>query len=232
MPWQLKAAIIFLLTWQISFTVSNAGLLALLAFLYKLFHLLSKNSNDIFQFFRMNFPKTRDAALKMIGIDKNAFIKYVVCPCCDACYSYDLGYVTEESNEIPKKCKHIEFPNHPHESRRQPCGAYLMKIIKTSSDAHTRVKPIKLYAYQSLKVAMTNLLNRYGFLKQCEQWRKREKTLLAGYLGDIFDGRVWQSFYVKDDIDFLNLPYNYCLSLNLDWFQPYSHTRKCGSYRS
>ena len=112
----------------------------------------------------------------------------------------------------------------------QPCGAYLMKIIKTSSDAHTRVKPIKLYAYQSLKVAMTNLLNRYGFLKQCEQWRKREKTLLAGYLGDIFDGRVWQSFYVKDDIDFLNLPYNYCLSLNLDWFQPYSHTRKCGSY--
>ena len=174
MPWQLKAAIIFLLTWQISFTVSNAGLLALLAFLYKLFQFLSKNSNEILQFFGMNFPKTRDAALKMIGIDKSAFIKYIVCPCCDACYSY---YLVEESNQILKECKHIQFPNHPHESRRQPCGAYLMKIIKSSSDACTRVRPIKLFAYQSLKVAMTNLLNKDGFLKQCEQWRQREKTL-------------------------------------------------------
>ena len=62
----------------------------------------------------------------MIEIDKNAFIKYIVSPCCDACYSYDL---VEESNQILKECKHIQFPNHPYESRRQPCAAYLMKII-------------------------------------------------------------------------------------------------------
>ena len=138
--------------------------------------MLSKNSSNILQFFSVNFPKTRDAALRMIGIDKNPFIKYIVCPCCDACYSYDCGYVTEGNNEVPKQCKHIEFPNHPHES---PCGTYLMRTIRTSSP-YSRVKPIKLYAYQSLKVAMTNLLNRDGFLKQCEQWREREKQLPPG----------------------------------------------------
>ena len=42
----------------------------------------------------------------MIEIDKNAFIKYIVSPCCDACYSYDL---VEESNQILKECKHIQF---------------------------------------------------------------------------------------------------------------------------
>jgi len=137
----------------------------------------------------------------MIGIDKSAFIKYIVCPYCGACYSYDLGYVTEGKNEVPQQCKHIEFPNHPYESRRQPCGAYLMRTIKTSSP-YNRVKPIKLYAYQSLKVAMTNLLNRDGFLKQCEQWRERENHLPPGYLGDIYDGRVWQNFKIIEDINF------------------------------
>lgn len=228
LPWQLKAAIIYLLMWQISFTVSNAALLALVAFLYKLFQLLSKNSKDILQLFSVNFPKTRDAALRMIGIDKSAFIKYIVCPCCDACYSYDLGYVTEGNNEVSKQCKYIAFPNHPHESRKQPCGTYLMRTIRTSSP-YNRVKPIKLYAYQSLEVAITNLLNRDGFLEQCEQWREREKHLPPGYLGDIYDGRVWQNFKIIEDINFLDSPYNYCLSLNLDWFQPYSHIRKCST---
>ena len=193
----MKATVIFLLTWQISSSVSNSGLLALVVFLYKLFQLLSRNGNDILQHFSVNFPKTRDAALRMIGIDKNAFFKYIVCPSCDSCYNYD-------NNEIPKKCSHIEFPNHPHISQRQPCGTYLTRTIRTSS-LLSKVKPMKLYAYQSLKVALANLLNRDGYLEQCEQWREREKQLAPGYLEDIYDGRVWQNFRVIGDINFLEL---------------------------
>ena len=226
-PWQLKALLIFLLTWQFTFSISNAGLIALIVFLHKLFKLLGKHGDSIMQFFSTKFPKTRDAAMKMIGIDKNVFIKYIVCPCCDACYDYDFCYTKEGINEVPKSCCHIEFPNHPHVSQRQPCGTYLMRTIRTNSvHVCTKVRPIKLYAYQSIKVAMTNLLNRDGFLKLCEHWREREKNLPIGHLGDIYDGRVWQNFKVIDDINFLEAPYNYCFTLNLDWFQPYSHTRK------
>lgn len=40
-------------------------------------------------------------------------------------------------------------------------------------------------------------------------------------LQDIYDGRVWK--YVNGSL-FLAAPFTYGLALNIDWFQPYSHT--------
>ena len=38
---------------------------------------------------------------------------------------------------------------------------------------------------------------------------------IPNVLGDIYDGRIWE--------DFLAQKYSWCLALNVDWFQPFSH---------
>ena len=43
-------------------------------------------------------------------------------------------------------------------------------------------------------------------------------------LTDIYDGRVWKSFLNPGGVPFLSLPFNFALSLNVDWFQPFKHS--------
>lgn len=224
-PWQMKAVLIFILAWQFSFGISSAGVKALLLFLQKLFQMLAtKYNGGILQELSLGFPKTRNAALQIIGInDTSMFVQYIVCPCCNAIYDYEFGYTKEGSNEVPKRCCHVEFPHHPYVSQRKQCKTYLMKSFRTST-SFNKVKPYKVFAYQSLKKAMTNLLNTNGFLENCEHWRSRKVP--SGYLSDIYDGLVWQEFQVVDGIKFLETKYNFCFTLNLDWFQPFTHTRK------
>ena len=224
-PWQMKAVLIFVLAWQFSFGISSAAVKALLLFLQKLFQMLATDYNGgIMQNLSLGFPKSQNAALQIIGInDACMFVQYIVCPHCNAIYDYEFGYTKVGSNEIPKRCCHVEFPHHPHVSQRKQCEAYLMKNYCTST-SFNKVKPFKVFAYQSLKKAMTNLLNTDGFLGNCEHWRSRKVP--SGYLSDIYDGLVWQEFQVVDGIKFLETKYNFCFTLNLDWFQPFTHTRK------
>ena len=70
--------------------------------------------------------------------------------------------------------------------------------------------------YQSLKDAASRLLKRKGFLEKCELWKA--KTTNSDYLCDVYDGKVWQDFQ-----SFLMQPYSWCLALNVDWFQPFTH---------
>lgn len=190
----------------------------------KLFELLASNyDGGVLHEICNGFPKTRSAALLLIGINTNAFIQYIVCPKCHAVFDYEFGFTKEGSNELPKQCPHVEMPNHPHALQRKLCSAYLMK---TFSKSMSKVRPFKLYAYQSLKDAMTNLVNRNHFLKLCDHWRNRCANLPEGYLGDIYDGNMWKQFQVVDGINFLGSSYNFCFTLNVDWFQPYTHTRE------
>ena len=121
------------------------------------------------------------------------------------------------------------MPNHPQLSQRKPCGAYLMHTVQNTT--FKKVKPVKLYPYQSLKVAITNLVNGDGFLELCEHWRHRYDNTPAagGYLRDIYDGRAWKHFQVYEGVSFLELPYNFCFTLNMVG-SSHSHTRKLYSY--
>ncbi len=40
----------------------------------------------------------------------------------------------------------------------------------------------------------------------------------------INDGKVWKEFRTYNGQPFLDLPYNFCFILNVDWFQPYKKT--------
>ena len=46
-----------------------------------------------------------------------------------------------------------------------------------------------------------------------------------GILTDIYDGRLWKEWMIKDGIPFLELPGNLLFMLNIDWFQPFEHTQ-------
>ena len=165
----------------------------------------------------------------MIGINSNSFIKYIVCPSCDSVFDYAYGYSKDGNNEIPKQCPHIEMPHHPQASQRKPCGTFLMQSVLCSNSISTflKAKPFKVYAYQSLKVALTSLVNTKGFIEQCDLWKSRYANLPVGMLGDIYDGMVWKEFMLYEGTNnSLVSKYNFCLTLNVDWFQPFSHTRK------
>ena len=76
-------------------------------------------------------------------------------------------------------------------------------------------KPYKVYSYQSLLTAIARLLKRQGFLESCELWRKRS---LNDIFGDVYDGQVWHDFQT-----FLSDQHSWCLAMNIDWFQPFTH---------
>ena len=47
---------------------------------------------------------------------------------------------------------------------------------------------------------------------------------MVDYLGDIYNGEIWKKFQRFSGKAFLTLPFAYALMLNIDWFQPFTHT--------
>lgn len=87
-----------------------------------------------------------------------------------------------------------------------------------------KIVPIKSYPYRSLKKSMGYLLNKIGFIEKCEHWRKRSTVIPSEYLGDVYDGNVWRKFNSNECNNFLSVPYSYLLTMNIDWFQPFTHS--------
>ncbi len=112
------------------------------------------------------------------------------------------------------QCCHVSMP---HLRQRVPCGTLLLK--KQRLKKGYSLVPRKVYSYRSLKRSITELLSRKQFVEKCEHWRRREHLIPSGFLGDIYDGSVWKEF--KDN--FLSAPHSYLLTINVDWFQPFTH---------
>ena len=106
-------------------------------------------------------------------------------------------------------------------SKRLPCGVALMKTVR-SRTGNSYIQPLKVYPYQQLKSALQRLILRDKFLDICEHWRTR--IVPPGHLYDIYEGQTWQGFLSNND--FFQSRYNLCLTIKVDWFQPFSHTRK------
>ena len=49
-----------------------------------------------------------------------------------------------------------------------------------------------------------------------------ERRIPPNLLCDVYDGQVWRDFV---DCKFLGEPHNLGLMLNIDWFQPFTHTQ-------
>ena len=206
----------FLLLWQSTFKISNAAISSMLRFFKHFFLSLGsilkiQSVGALLKY----IPLTRDGLCKLAKIDA-VFEKLIVCPKCDAVYTPDR--CQRNGKFVSTSCSNRPFPRHPQASRRGACGAQLMKSIHTKSGV--KMAPKKVYPYQSLSSALLRLIKRPGFVEQCEKWRTRRNLNDLGYMADIYDGKLW-----KEYSDFLQAPYNYLCTLNVDWFCPFDHGR-------
>ena len=209
--WQL---LYFLLIWQSVYRVSNEAMNALLKFISVFVRVMGRafTTGNI-------IPNTVSRARSYLqNTENDDFTQYVVCPKCDSIYEYNDCVVVSQGRKQSKLCKHIAYPNHPIICRRQECGAQLLKSIRSGKSY--RLEPIKAYPYQSLQHSFSYLVKRDGFLSACEQWRYRMSSIPSSHLGDVYDGRIWHSFS-----SFLESPHCYILTMNVDWFQPFTRTQ-------
>ena len=219
LPKPLLQLLYFILLWQAAFKISNVAICAFLRFV-KFFCLalgkafqcppLMTLSNSI--------PITKKTLQKTLTMKKDDFSEFIVCPKCDSVYSPETCQQPGGGRFVLKKCSYTPYPKHPKVSTRKECGTQLMKTVRMKRG--TVIKPRKVFPYQSIQKALQNLLQRPGFLQCCEKWRTRKNFRESGYLCDIYDGLVWEEYK-----EFLSAPYNYLLTLNVDWFCPFEHGR-------
>jgi len=135
-------------------------------------------------------------------------------------YSEDSSFTTVNGQKVSNTCSHVCWPNHPQPSERLPCGAALMRNVRTKNGG-TAIQPFRIYPYQSLINGIQQLVLRDKFLKDVEHWRTR--VVPPGFLCDVYEGAVWKELLAEG---YLQSSYNLCLTINVDWFQPFVHTRK------
>ena len=209
----------FLLSLQARYYIPDAAIAMLFKFLSVFFGVIAKFSPFIATLASM-FPKSTHIALQSLQYD-NSFTKFVTCPKCWKLYLFQECFEKSGSKEISKCCSCIEYPNHPQPSRRAPCGVSLLKTVEFLSGREV-LYPHKVFCYKSLKSCLQELLLRPDFVQDCEQWRNR--NVCNDELRDIYDGRIWKMLQSVLGSPFLSVPFTYGLILNVDWFQPYTHT--------
>ena len=164
-------------------------------------------------------PLTMYSVRNILGIDRDNFEKYVVCPKCTKLYRPEDCLRRVGDQVQPIVCDNIQFPR---SRRRKPCGSKLVKkvILKNGTPKYY---PLKVYCFKSVIDTLEKFLKRPNFEKACEHWRHRETD--DQLYGDVYDGKVWNSFLRWNDRDFLASPRGFGLMLNVDWFQPFKHRK-------
>ena len=83
--------------------------------------------------------------------------------------------------------------------------------------------PYLTYCYLGIKTSLQRMLLRPSFVAECNEWRSRK--IDNNVLQDIYDGRVWNDFQTYNGVPFLSLALSFAFTTNLDWFQPFKHSK-------
>ena len=208
---------VFLLLWQFLYRVSDSAMDSPFCFFCKVFKSF-KTAGDLLP----DITSSYKSAINLIAI-KRSFTEYVVCPKCHSLYLYEDCVENRANHQrISKYCKFVGFPNHRCRQLRSACGELLLKQSRVMG-SDVKLVARKTYPYISLKDSLASLISMDGFIEQCEQWRQRAQDIPPGILADVYDGRVWKQF-CREHNQFLQLPGNFLLLVNMDFFQPFSHT--------
>lgn len=155
---------------------------------------------------------------KYLGLNRDDFEKFIVCPKCSLCYKpEDCVRTLSNGKKKGERCSFVEFPQHPRRTQRKPCGASLFKAVRFKHGE--LILKARVFCYRSVKKTLQEFLKRPGFADKCEQYKKSPQD--PNLLGDIYDGRVWKSFKNAEGEPFFDAPNTFRCMLNLDWFQPY-----------
>lgn len=195
------------------FSLSDNALEILLTFLRVMFDSIG-TIFPVVASFAVLFPKSVHLLHKQLGLDKDRFIKYVVCPRCHTLYNFDDCYELVCGRKVTKKCTFLHF-------RRTKCGEPLLKDVSLKS-GETKLYPHKVYCYNSIIDSLRQFLQRPGFVNKCELWRSRD--IPSGLLADIFDGHIWKEWQYVGEKPYLAAPRNYAFMLNVYCFQPFKHS--------
>ena len=159
---------------------------------------------------------------KVLGTNVDNFDKFVCCPSCSALYNMEDCLDTQlNGNTVSKLCPFIRFPLHPQKQYRKACATTLLKTVRTSAGT-TTLYPRMTYCYRSIIDSLQQLILRDNFFSDCEKWRNR--SVQDSILEDIYDGQIWKDFKEYDGKPFFSVPFNFGLTLNIDWFQPFKRT--------
>ena len=127
---------------------------------------------------------TLQSVHSLIALQEDDIVNYIVCPNCDSVYEYkDCFEIGTNGLKEWKCCSQIRFPKHPQVPHRAPCGTMLLK--KTKGKHGYIFTPLRAYPYKPLKLNISQLFKRKGFLQCCEKWRVR--PVPQDFLCDIFD---------------------------------------------
>lgn len=154
-------------------------------------------------------PLSHDTLCKRLSLSRDDFQEYATCLDC-----HSLFKKADVIKGRVSVCNFVQWPQHPHAVKRQPCGATLHS--GRSIPPHV-VKGT--YCYRSISRYLQNFVIQKGFLNDCNSWRNR--VVREGYMADVYDGSVWRS----EVGGYLTSPYNLYGMINIDWFQPYKHTQ-------
>lgn len=216
----IRLIIIFVMTWKIMHNLSDAAVNVLFCFLKRLLDLMARliQSKALKQLSSL-LPQSLYMIRKHLGINRDDFEKFVVCPKCSSCYKpEDCVRTLSNGRKKGERCSFVEFPHHPHRTQRKPCGAALFKTVR-SKHGELILKAKRVFCYRSVKKTLQEFLKCPGFSEKCVQYKKCPRD--PNFLGDIYDGRVWKNFKNAEGKPFFDAPNTFGCMLNLDWFQPY-----------
>ena len=216
----IRGITLFLTALQLFFKLPERAMSSLLFFIRMLLTYLTNTiQHPLLNEICRILPKTMWTSRKLVGMPHSNVIDYVVCPKCNTIYKLTECMDSKEYL-VDRSCEYVEFPNHPIPSRRIKCNTSLMKKVKVAGSF--KVVPRKVYQYHSVIDSLKQLIGRRDFLKKCELWRKRTQNVKDGEYADIYDGDVWKSLCGSGN--YLASPYNFCFTMNVDWFNPYKDT--------
>ena len=221
---ELRTLLLFLLLWQSMFRVADRAIVVLIKFFKLFLYIIGRvlKAQLLLNFVKI-IPESLYMVEKNLGLQKDSFTKYAVCPKCKTLYNFDDCIRQRPNGEtVSAKCSHIDFPLHPQRARRRPCGTVLMKTTR-SRNGKPFLYPKQVYCFKKLSDSLQDLINKPGFMENCEKWRSRSTQLPENVLGDCYEGRVWKEFQFVDGEPFLAAPNSFGLMLNVDWFQPTLH---------
>ena len=162
----------FVLVWQYKNYISDNAIEEVLKFVQQFLFCIGQLINDhtdLFLVLATNLPTTLYSARKMLKIDRDNFIQYVVCPRCTKLYLMDDIVVNDCRQTFARTCEHVAFP----QSRRpRTCGSQLaQKVVVRNGDI--KFYALKTYCYKSIIDSLESLLKRPGMEEDCEKWRTR-----------------------------------------------------------
>lgn len=209
----------FLSFFHLFYRVSERGMISLLSFLRMFFSFVGTFfSYPILLELAAGLPRTLYGVRKHFKRESE-YHEYAVCSKCSQIYEISDCTVRRQGQFESKRCTYVEYPNHPHQSRRVKCDAVLMKQVK--SHGKSMFVPKKIFLYRSVINALIAMMKRPGFLQHREHWREHPANSSRGLLGDIYDGQVWNNLQHISGTPYLSMPGNLCLAMNIDWFNPY-----------